>query len=358
MDASPDIHIDPRRFTEGPGLVTHAMLVTHYLQKRSLQTLERSSGNRYRKLSLAYEGFFSLLAERDHSPGELAARLGISKQACSNTLRELQAQGLIERRKSATDSRSSVVSLTGHGMQLLRDGIDITNELHREFAETLGQERLDQLGRLLEKLCGVLKVELPSYAAIENRLDGDSDRPARLNLLLPALSHYFRTRLAASIQAKGFQGLKPSFGQVLGLISREPRRMQYIGSVLGVSKQAVAVTSAELEALGYVVREADAEDKRQIVLRLSPAGEQVVTESEASVRELEASLRGALAAPDFQFLDEALAQLYFQVVDEFAPPSVLPEKIRQLSSELIEELGAVGARTLARQLLALTRGKS
>ncbi|TGD71405.1 MarR family transcriptional regulator [Mangrovimicrobium sediminis] len=354
MDAPANLNIDTRRYLEGPGLVTHLMVLTHFVEKRSLAMLACDDAN-HGKLSLAYSGFVSLLAEREHSPGELAAQLGISKQACSNTLRELEQQGLIARRRNPRDSRSTVVSLTDEGAALLRAGIACTNQLHDEFAATLGEEQLERLGSVLERAARLLGVDIPVLHALQADAR-DQAHPRRLTLLLPGLSTYFRRSLGQDIAGRGFGGLKTSHGPLLGLVNREGRRLQYIASVLGHSKQAVAATSLELERLGYVVREADPEDKRQIVLRLSPEGTRLVDASQAAVRERESALRELLGADDYQCMDEALATLYFQVVDEFDPPSVLPEKIQQLGDYLISELGTAGARTLAQHLMTITRG--
>ena len=232
------------------GLITHLMVVTHFAQKNTLDKLLASE--RYEKLSLAYEGYISLLAEGDCSPGELAVRLAVSKQVCSKSIRELEKLDLIERRKNPQDSRSSVLSLSPKGLQLLRDGLEATHEMHQQFAEQLGDDRMDQLTQVLLKLCRQLGIELPSFRTLEqigHKLSGVE--PSQLNAVLAKLNSYFRRTLLQSLVEKGFQGLKSSFGQVLGSISREPRRIQYIASILGISRQAVAVSAAELEQLGF-----------------------------------------------------------------------------------------------------------
>ena len=342
----------------GRGLIAHLMVVTHFLQKSTLEKLSARPG--YEKLNLSYQGYISLLAERDFSPGELAARLGISKQACSKTVRELESLGLIERRKNPEDSRSSWLSLTAKGLALLQDGIDATNQAQQQFAEKVGTDRLEQLIAVLDTLCGKLAIELPKYAVFGEEGEATSvvsGRPSRLNLLLPKLSQVFHQSLLKSLSDKGFQGLKPSLGQVLGMIRPEGGRIQYIASVIGVSKQAVAAIAAELEQAGYIRREADPADKRQVILKLSENGLQLLSEAERGVRDLEAEIATMLSEEDYHLLEGTMAALYIQVVDDFDQASVLPEKIRQLSEYLVDELGAAGARALAQQLITITRGK-
>jgi len=104
-------------------------------------------------------------------------------------------------------------------------------------------------------------------------------------------------------------------------------------------------------------REPDPNDKRQIILRLSPLGQQLLTESTASVHSLETSIKEMLSAEEHRHLAETMATLYFQVADHYDTQSLLPARIQQLSQNLLTELGVTGAHTLAQQLITVTRGK-
>lgn len=337
------------------GLLPNLMVLTHYIQKNTLEKLVESG--RYGKLSLAYEGYISLLAERDYAPGELASRLGVSKQLASKTIRDLERQGLIARHKHPSDSRSSLLSLTDKGLQLLRDGIETTNALHEQFAEELGAESLKQLIAIVEKLSRQLGIDLPVYTRFtlpDSRLA--TARPNKLNLLLPKLSAHFRLSLLESLQARGFKGLRSGFGQVMGVISREGKKIQYIAAVIGVSKQSIAATANELERLDYIVREQDPLDRREVVLRLSENGRRLLAASVEDVRAIEALVAAQLTPAEFEHLQDALARLYQLVASHFDTASVLPARIQQLSKNLIEELGITGARALAQQLMTMTRG--
>lgn len=340
---------------QNQGLIAHLMVVAHYVQKHTMDKLTDSQ--RYEKLSLTYVGFISLLAEKDYSPGELAAKLGISKQACSKTVKELEELDLLERRTNPEDSRSSLLSLTAKGQQLLQDGNKATTEIQQQFASKIGAERVQQLIVILEKLCSHLEIPIPSYGMRTTSKKSGSGT-TRLSSMLPYLSNYFHQTLLASLSDKGFKGLKSSFGQVLGLIRNDGGRIQQIASVIGVSKQAIAVTANELEQLGYISRQSDPEDKRQIILSLSPLGQQLLIESAVSVEALDASIREILSDDEYQKMEGTMAALYFQVADNYNTLAVLPAKIQQLSQYLLEELGIADARTLAQQLLTITRGDS
>lgn len=339
------------------GLIAQVMVMSHFVQKSAMDKLIES--DRYEHLSLAFEGYILLLAERAYSPGELAQKLGITKQACSKTIRELEKLDLIEGHKNPNDSRSRILSLTPKGVGLAYDGIEVTTEIQQQLARATGGDQLDKLLDILEKLCRNLEIDIPSYEALEHASNKPLDsRPTRLTLLLPKLSHYIYQALIESLTKKGFKGLKPNFSQVMGMITPEGGRIQHISSVIGVSKQAIAVIATELEQLNYLTREPDPHDKRQIILRLSSLGQQLLNESTACVNAVELRLRTILSAQESKILTESMAALYLHASDHYEQRKLMPAKIEQLSQQLLSELGSAGARMLAQQLLTITRGKS
>lgn len=355
MTAQTVTNIRPLPGGGNQSLIAQLLVLDHFVQKSSLEKLSKTPG--YEKLSLAYEGYISLLAERSYAPGELAASLGVSKQLCSKVLRELQQQGFIERRKNPSDSRSSLISLSEKGQRLLQDGMDATAALHEAFAEQLGIESLQALMEILEKTCRKLAIETPNYPVVASRArEVAHGWLSKMHALLSGINIFCRHRISASLQQAGYPGLRSGLGQVMGVISREGRKIQYIASIIGVSKQSVAATANELEALGYVHREKDPVDARQIILRLSESGQALLRKATAEVHSLEASIEASLDPQEFQQLRHATAQLYGVIAQHYDPVSVLPKRIQQLSKQLIEELGVTGARALAQQLLVKTRG--
>lgn len=336
-------------------LIAQLLVLDHFVQKSTLEKLSGMPG--YEKLSLSYEGYISLLAERAYAPGELATCLGVSKQLCSKVLRELEQQGFTERCRNPRDSRSSLVSLSEKGRKLLQDGMDATRALHEGFAEQLGVENLQALMEILEKTCRRLAIDIPGYPVVENiTRDMAHGWLSKMHALLSGINSYCRHRISASLQRAGYPGLRSGLGQVMGVISREGRKIQYIASIIGVSKQSVAATVVELETLGYVLREKDPTDARQIVVRLSESGQALLRRATAEVQALEVSIEASLDSQEFSQLRLATAQLYGVIAQHYDPVSVLPKRIQQLSKQLIEELGVTGARALAQQLLVKTRG--
>ena len=85
-----------------------------------------------------------------------------------------------------------------------------------------------------------------------------------MGALLPRLSDYSLQRLMELTRDKGHPGLKLSFGQVLTMIGPSGGRIQQMASIHDVSKQAISAIATELELLGYLRRETDPQDARQL----------------------------------------------------------------------------------------------
>lgn len=76
----------------------------------------------------------------DETPtvGELAARLGVTQQAASKTVVEMEGMGLVTRVPDASDSRVRRVTLTPHGNALLTAGREGRAALERAVAAEVG----------------------------------------------------------------------------------------------------------------------------------------------------------------------------------------------------------------------------
>jgi DNA-binding MarR family transcriptional regulator len=85
-------------------------------------------------------------------PSELAARLGMSKQAVNYLLGELERRGYIERRPDPDDLRSRRIALTQRGEHagwVMREAVI---EVERQWEAKLGRNQFAQLRGLLREL--------------------------------------------------------------------------------------------------------------------------------------------------------------------------------------------------------------
>lgn len=100
---------------------------------------------------------FVLLAARDHgtSGTQIAALLGMTKQAASKLVDAMSDAGLVERRAVNDDARAKRVELTTTGRRFLADVEQIYADLEAGWAETLGG--VDRVERLRADLLAVLR---------------------------------------------------------------------------------------------------------------------------------------------------------------------------------------------------------
>lgn len=82
--------------------------------------------------------------------GDLARRVGVTKQAVSKVVGELEAEGLVELVPDPADGRSKLVRFTQQGAAAIRHGLGVLSELERELARSVGETRMRALhGTLL-----------------------------------------------------------------------------------------------------------------------------------------------------------------------------------------------------------------
>jgi DNA-binding MarR family transcriptional regulator len=90
-------------------------------------------------------------------PTTLAQRAGITKQAISQLVRELEARGFVEQVPDSTDTRAKIVRLTKHGVDLQAACAEVKRELQSIAIAKLGKSRVLQLRRDLIELAAALE---------------------------------------------------------------------------------------------------------------------------------------------------------------------------------------------------------
>lgn len=114
----------------------------------------------------------TLLATGPLSPAQLAVELHLARPTVSNLLRDLTAEGLIERRPSTVDKRSVLLVLTARAQEVLETFTRGSGEvLGRAIADLPPADRkrvvaaLPSLNRLLEHLQAM--AEVPPEAEVK-----------------------------------------------------------------------------------------------------------------------------------------------------------------------------------------------
>lgn len=88
-----------------------------------------------------------LLAARDRptTATELAALMGVSKQATSKLVDAMVDAGYVERQVGVDDARQRAVSLTPRGAELLSAVEEIYEELEAEWAAEIGERAVERV---------------------------------------------------------------------------------------------------------------------------------------------------------------------------------------------------------------------
>src|SRR3954469_11495267 len=111
--------------------------------------LERLHDHGFADLDFAHLNVFQYPGPQGARPSELAARLGITKQALNYLLGELERPGYLQRQPDPDDLRSKRVVLTRRGASAIRVIRKTVAEVETAWAQQLGPERFAQFRALL-----------------------------------------------------------------------------------------------------------------------------------------------------------------------------------------------------------------
>ena len=82
----------------------------------------------------------------------LAQRAGMTRQAMSNLVHELETAGYVEVTPDPEDGRAALVRLTERGERFCLDAANVINDVEAEWARRLGDPHLKRLRRSLHAL--------------------------------------------------------------------------------------------------------------------------------------------------------------------------------------------------------------
>jgi DNA-binding MarR family transcriptional regulator len=123
--------------------------------------MARVAGCGFSDMTPALASLMSLLDATGVRATALAQRAGITKQAISQLVRELEARGFVEQVPDSTDTRAKIVRLTKRGIDLHAACADVKRELQAIAIAKLGKSRVLQLQRDLLELTAALEEYAP-----------------------------------------------------------------------------------------------------------------------------------------------------------------------------------------------------
>lgn len=326
----------------------HLLGVSRYQQLTTMQRLSEDYG--YRHLRLGFEPYLSLIGAGSVRITELAERLEISKQAANQTANQIEKAGLLERQADPLDGRARRIVLTPQGQQLQLDGLQVSADIQAGYASLVSAEDLSSLTQYLVALDDALL--LTSRGTTDFREGVHVNDVALLAGLLPRLADYTSRRLMALTMLKGHPQLKPSFGHVLNFIGPEGGRIHQMAAMQKISKQAVSATAGELDSLGYIDRQADPKDARQLVIYFTELGQRLISDSVGSVNDLKAEFQAIIGGPAVEDLERIFFNLYQGLnieAEVFSAAGAVD--IQALAQQLKAQLGEKGVQALVASLL-------
>src|SRR5215217_1624918 len=114
--------------------------------------LERLHDHGFADLDFAHLNVFQYPGPQGARPSELAARLGITKQALNYLLGELERLDYLQRQPDPDDLRSKRLALTDRGASAIRVIRQAVAELETLWAQQLGPERFAEFRAVLLEL--------------------------------------------------------------------------------------------------------------------------------------------------------------------------------------------------------------
>lgn len=128
---------------------------TGYWITRLARSMEQDFEQRLKPLVITRAGFAALSAihhQKKTRPAELATFLGVDGAAITRHLDRAEKQGLIERKPSTTDRRSTDIRLTADGLRTVRSGHAHSRSTNKKFTAGLSSAEIEQLQSLLKKM--------------------------------------------------------------------------------------------------------------------------------------------------------------------------------------------------------------
>jgi DNA-binding MarR family transcriptional regulator len=133
--------------------------------------------------------------------------------------------------------------------------------------------------------------------------------PPDLAILLAAAYRTLTERLAAAIEDRGIEGMRPSFGFLIRAVAAEQPTITGLAEMLDVTKQSASALADEAERAGFVERAAVPGDRRSRYLRLTAKGEEVRAAALSTSRALEHELQRELGAGGLAAMRDGLLAL-------------------------------------------------
>lgn len=317
--------------TPGDDLPRHLLAISRDFEPRLLREL-RSRG--HEGLRPAYARFLYLVWDEPRTLHEIAAELGLSRQAVSQTAQRIEQAGYAERRPNPADGRSKLVVITPQG---------------RAVDDERARESIAKCEAHYEAMVGPaeLRTFVDGLAVLRQHLDVPSHPsgvPATIGVL-PLVALRARDELVRLLAERGHTSLTPAEHDVLALVGRDGARPVDLARAQGVSRQAVSSALVELEHLGYVERRTEGPAGRAVTYVPTDQGHRLLDDDRWAVGAIEGRFADALGAGRVETFRSVARDLVLAVQGRTTAD------VAALAARLRRELGPIATARLGALLL-------
>jgi DNA-binding MarR family transcriptional regulator len=131
-------------------LISALLVIPYHAVQRRVWAEYIAAG--FSDLRPAHAPVLQLLAPSGSRATELAAQLGVSKQAVGQMVSELEQCGYLERIPDPRDGRAQLVQRTARGWEVNRATRRAVQDLQDEWAQWVGEDRVEELRATLAEL--------------------------------------------------------------------------------------------------------------------------------------------------------------------------------------------------------------
>lgn len=129
-----------------------ARLLALALDNLSRQLQERIREAGFTDQRMAHNAVFTHIPPEGITLAELARRAGMTKQAMSELVTDLEGKGYLTRRPDERDKRTKIIELSDRGWAAVRTALAAFKDIERDIERELGASRLKDFRRILEFL--------------------------------------------------------------------------------------------------------------------------------------------------------------------------------------------------------------
>ena len=137
--------------------------------------------------------------------------------------------------------------------------------------------------------------------------------------MLRVVSNWVRDQVYAGVEAAGFDDLNPAHITMFRYPGLDGMRPSQMAAQLQMTKQSINLLAGHLEQHGYIVREADPDDGRGKIIRLTAKGRKVEAAVHEHARRAEVGVIEILGQRGFAQLRTELEKLFEHVLASGSP---------------------------------------